>query len=123
MGEGIAIQPTEGRVVSPVNGTVISLFNTNHAIGLISETGAHILIHIGLDTVKLDGKYFKAHVKRGDEVRVGDLLIEFDLEAIKAEGYDIITPVIITNSKEFSSVKRSNLEMINEKEVLLELLG
>ncbi|MCM3653438.1 beta-glucoside-specific PTS transporter subunit IIABC [Metabacillus litoralis] len=123
MGEGLAIQPTEGRLVSPVNGTVTSLFNTNHAIGLTSDTGAQILVHIGLDTVKLDGKFFKAYVKQGEEVKLGDLLIEFDLEAIKAEGYDTITPVIIMNSKEFSDVKRSNLKTTNAKEVLFELFA
>lgn len=123
MGEGIAILPTEGRLVSPINGNVTSLFNTNHAIGLTSDTGAQILVHIGLDTVKLDGKFFKAHVKQGDDVKVGDLLIEFDLEAIKAEGYDTITPVIITNSKDFSKVESSNLKTTNEKEVLLELFA
>ena len=84
---------------------------------------AQILVHIGLETVKLDGKFFKSHVKQGDEVKVGDLLIEFDLEAIKAEGYDTITPVIILNSKEFSNVKTSNLKTTNEKEVLLELFA
>lgn len=123
MGEGIAILPTEGRLVSPINGNVTSLFNTNHAIGLTSDTGAQILVHIGLDTVKLDGKFFKAHVKQGDNVKIGDLLIEFDLEAIKAEGYDTITPVIITNSKDYSKVKSSNLKTTNEKEVLLELFA
>jgi PTS system beta-glucosides-specific IIC component len=123
MGEGIAIQPTEGRLVSPVDGTVTTILNTKHAIGLTSDAGAEILVHVGLDTVKLDGKYFKAHVKQGDEVKVGDILIEFDLEAIKAEGYDTITPVIVTNSKDFSDVKRSELRKINEKEVLLEVFA
>lgn len=121
MGEGIAIQPTEGRLVSPVNGTVTSLFNTEHAIGLTSDTGAEILVHIGLDTVKLDGQFFKSYVKQGDKVEVGELLIEFDLDAIKAEGYDTITPVIVTNSKKFTNVKRVQLETTNEKEVLMEL--
>jgi len=123
MGEGIAINPTEGRLVSPVDGTVTTILNAKHAIGLTSDTGAEILVHVGLDTVKLDGKYFKAHVKQGDEVKVGDLLIEFDLEAIKAEGYDTITSVIVTNSKDFSNVKLSDFKKINEKEVLLEVFA
>lgn len=122
MGEGIAIQPTQGRLVSPVNGSVTSLLNAKHAIGLTSETGAQILVHIGLDTVKLNGKFFKSHVKQGDEVSVGDLLIEFDLDAIIAEGYDTISPVIITNSNDFSKVTHTNLKTTNEGEVLLELL-
>ncbi len=121
MGEGIAIQPTEGRLISPVSGTVTSLLNSKHAVGLTSDTGAEVLVHIGLDTVKLDGKFFKAHVKQGDEVKVGDLLIEFDLEAIKSEGFDTITPVIITNSSEFSDIKYSGLKATDAKEVLFEL--
>ncbi|SER93334.1 PTS system beta-glucoside-specific IIA component, Glc family /PTS system beta-glucoside-specific IIB component, Glc family /PTS system beta-glucoside-specific IIC component, Glc family [Gracilibacillus ureilyticus] len=122
MGEGIAIEPTQGRVVSPVNGTVTSLFNTNHAIGLTSDTGVELLVHVGLDTVKLGGEFFESHVKQGDEVSVGDLLIEFDLETIKTEGYDIITPIIVTNSKEFTDVThKKNLEKIDETEALLEL--
>ena len=72
------------------------IFKTKHAIGLKSEDGAEILIHIGMDTVQLDGKHFTAHVKDGDKVKVGDTLVEFDMNAIKNEGYELITPVIIT---------------------------
>ena len=104
MGKGIAIIPTEGKVVSPVNGTVQMIFKTKHAIGLKSNDGAEILIHVGMDTVKLEGKYFTAHVKDGDEIKVGDTLVEFDMEAIKKEGYEIITPVIITNMSEFGEI-------------------
>ncbi|PHV70769.1 PTS beta-glucoside transporter subunit EIIBCA [Sporanaerobium hydrogeniformans] len=104
MGPGMAIIPTEGKVVSPVNGTVAMIFETKHAIALVDDRGTELLIHVGLDTVKLGGKYFTAHVKAGDKVKVGSPLVDFDLKGIKAEGYDVITPVIVTNSGEYSSV-------------------
>jgi len=104
MGKGIAIEPEKGEVVSPVNGTVSMLFETKHAIGLISESGCEILIHIGIDTVKLNGKYFETLVKTGDIVKVGMPLIKFDIAGIKSEGYDVITPVIITNTTEYLGV-------------------
>lgn len=104
LGKGAAVIPADGKVVSPVNGTVETVFDTLHAIGLKSEDGVEILIHIGLDTVKLNGKYFKAHVKNGDKVKVGTLLVEADLEGIKKEGYDVITPVIVSNSFDYGDV-------------------
>lgn len=104
MGNGIAIIPKEGRVVSPVNGTVNAVFETKHAIGIISDEGAEILIHIGLDTVKLGGKFFDAKVKAGDSINTGDLLVEFNLEEIKKAGYDVITPIIITNTLKYSEI-------------------
>ena len=104
MGPGMAIIPTEGKVVSPVNGTVAMIFETKHAIALVDDNGTELLIHVGLDTVKLGGKYFTAYVKAGDKVKVGSPLVDFDLNGIKGEGYDIITPVIVTNSAEYSSV-------------------
>ena len=104
MGPGMAIIPTEGKVVSPVNGTVAMIFETKHAIALVDDNGTELLIHVGLDTVKLGGKYFTAHVKAGDKVKVGSPLVDFDVNGIKGEGYDIITPVIVTNSAEYSSV-------------------
>ena len=95
MGKGIAIIPTEDEIFSPINGTVSLVFNTKHAIGLKTEDGAEVLIHIGLDTVKLNGEHFTTFVKSGDKVKVGDKLVEFDREAIKNKGYDIITPIKI----------------------------
>lgn len=104
MGEGIAIIPSEGKLVSPVNGTVTMVFETKHAVAITSEEGVEVLMHIGLDTVRLGGKYFTAHVQSGDQVKVGMPLVDFDLEAIKEEGYDCITPVIVTNTDKYSKV-------------------
>lgn len=104
LGKGAAVIPTDGHVVSPINGTVETVFETLHAIGLKSEEGVEILIHIGLDTVKLEGKYFTAHVKNGDHVNVGDPLVDVDLEKVKEAGYDIVTPVIISNSFDYGDI-------------------
>lgn len=104
LGKGAALQPSEGRIVSPVDGTVELMFDTGHAVSLHSASGADILIHVGLDTVQLAGKHFTIHKKNGDAVKKGDLLIEFDLAAIQDAGYDTVTPVIICNTEVFSSV-------------------
>ncbi|MBS4213749.1 beta-glucoside-specific PTS transporter subunit IIABC [Neobacillus rhizophilus] len=119
MGKGIAIEPSVGRVVSPVNGVVTVAFKTKHAIGLVSEQGAEILIHVGIDTVQLDGKYFTSHVKQGDKVSVGDLLVEFDIEKIKQAGYEVTTPVIVTNSSIYTEVTAARQGDIGEKEPIL----
>ena len=105
LGKGVAIEPTVGRAVSPVDGTVSTVFETKHAIGLTSDNGAEVLIHIGLDTVKLNGRYFSTHVKAGDKVKAGDLLVEFDIEKIKEAGYPIVTPVIITNTDSYENIE------------------
>ncbi|MEG2073923.1 MAG: PTS glucose transporter subunit IIA [Angelakisella sp.] len=105
LGKGAAIIPTDGRVLSPVDGKVLGIFRTCHAVTLKAEDGAEILIHIGLDTVKLDGEYYTPHVKKGDMVTVGQLLIEFDLEAVKSAGYNTITPVLVCNTEEFKAIE------------------
>lgn len=97
MGQGVLIDPTEGELVAPVDGIVSVLFPTKHAIGLVSTDGVEILMHIGMDTVNLDGKGFEAHVTQGDHVRAGDKLISFDISAIREAGYPVETPVIVTN--------------------------
>ena len=104
MGKGAAVKDPEGKVYSPVDGTVTVLFGTKHAIGIHSEDGADILIHVGIDTVKLDGVPFTAHVKEGDRVQAGDLLIEFDRQAILDAGYDLATPIIISNSDDYREI-------------------
>ena len=104
VGNGVAIEPTEGKVFSPVNGEVTTLFPTQHAIGITSDNGAEILIYVGIDTIKLNGQFFEAHVKQGDKVKQEDLLLEFDIDSIKVAGYDITTPVVITNTEEYMKV-------------------
>ena len=92
LGKGIAIEPTEGKVYAPCDATVDMMFETGHAVSLVADCGAEVLIHVGLETVTLKGKHFTIHAANGDKVKKGDLLIEFDLEAIKAEGFNTITP-------------------------------
>lgn len=104
LGKGVAIIPSDNKVIAPFAGEVASLFQTKHAIGLLSDNGIEVLIHVGIDTVKLDGKPFTAHVKVGDRVQAGDLLVEFDRQAIIDAGYDLATPIIISNSDEYHEV-------------------
>lgn len=122
MGKGIAIIPTEGKVVSPINGTVAMVFNTKHAIGLQTEDGAEILIHVGLDTVNLEGKHFNSFVKSGDKVKVGDKLLEFDIKAIKEAGYDIVTPVIITNTTDYLDIISSDVTSVKAGDEVITIL-
>ncbi|NYC53044.1 glucose-specific phosphotransferase system IIA component [Clostridium beijerinckii] len=122
MGKGAAIIPSKGIAVSPVNGVISALFETKHAIGITAEDGTEILIHIGLDTVKLGGKHFTAHVKSGDKVKIGDLLVEFDIEAIKREGYEVITPVLVTNSSDYKDVLSLIDKDVKEKDELIKVI-
>ena len=103
MGQGVVIEPSQGELVSPVNGTVTVLFPTKHAVGIVSEEGVEMLMHIGMDTVSLDGKGFEAHVEQGDKVVVGQQLISFDMDVIKEAGLVTETPVIITNQDDFQA--------------------
>ena len=121
MGQGVVIEPSQGELVSPVNGTVTVLFPTKHAVGIVSEEGVEMLMHIGMDTVSLDGKGFKAHVEQGDKVVVGQQLISFDMDVIKEAGLVTETPVIITNQDDFQAdvegdlprdIKRGDVLMI-----------
>ena len=105
LGEGAAIEPSEGKLYAPADAVVDNLFDTHHAIGLVTDAGAEILLHIGIDTVKLGGKHFTLHVKTGDKVKKGDLLISFDLDAIRAEGYLCTTPLIVCNTDDYAAVK------------------
>ena len=119
LGKGVAIEPIEGKVVSPVNGVISAIFPTKHAIGLTSDKGAEILIHIGLDTVKLGGKYFKTYVNVGDRVTIGDLMIEVDIDKIKEAGYEIVTPVLITNVDNYEEINKIASGLINKKENII----
>lgn len=104
LGQGAAVIPSEGKLYAPFDCEVAMVPDTKHAVALVHETGVELLIHIGLDTVSLNGKYFSPKVKPGDKVKKGDILVEFDLQALQGEGYDMITPVLVTNADEFESV-------------------
>lgn len=101
IGKGIAVKPSEGKLYAPASGTIKTVFATKHAITMTSDDGADLILHVGLDTVKLDGKYFNVLVKDGDTVEAGDLLMEFDIDAIKKEGYDLITPMVVANCDQY----------------------
>lgn len=105
LGDGVAVEPTEGKLYAPADATVDNLFDTHHAIGLVTEGGAELLLHIGIDTVKLSGQHFTAYVKNGQKVKKGDLLISFDIDAIKAAGYKVTTPMIVCNTERYAAVK------------------
>lgn len=119
LGKGVAIEPTEGKVISPVDGVLTTLFPTGHALGITSDKGAEILIHIGMDTVKLEGKYFTTRAKQGDRVKAGQLLVEFDIKAIKAAGYSLTSPVVITNTDKYLDVIETDKKTIDFKEELI----
>lgn len=120
MGQGVVIEPSQGELVSPVNGTVTVLFPTKHAVGMVSEEGVEMLMHIGMDTVSLDGKGFEAHVTQGDKVTVGQKLISFDMDVIKKAGLVTETPVIITNQDDFQADVEGTLPReINRGEELM----
>lgn len=112
LGAGIAVIPDEGKVYSPVDGKVTMIMDSKHGIAIEAEEGLQLLIHIGLETVKLNGKYFKAHVQNGDLVKKGDLLIEFDKEKIEAEGYNLITPILVVNINDYIK----SVPMVKERE-------
>ncbi|WP_405144322.1 beta-glucoside-specific PTS transporter subunit IIABC [Paenibacillus sp. FSL H7-0942] len=121
MGKGIAIEPTVGRVVAPFDGTVTVAFKKKHALAVVSDTGAEILVHVGVDTVKLDGQHFVSHIKEGDRVQAGDLLLEFDIAQIKAAGYHTVTPIIVTNSANYEEVIPQATGRVSSQELLLKL--
>lgn len=120
LGLGIGIKPTEGKVFAPCDATIAQMFDTGHAVSMETSFGAEILIHVGMDTVQLNGKGFKVHAKEGEQVKKGQLLIEFDIPAITAAGYDITTPVVICNSDEFNAVKPHTGNVTND-DIVIEL--
>lgn len=122
LGDGIAVEPSEGKVVAPADGTVGTLFDTHHAIGLNLDNGAELLIHIGINTVELNGEGYTAHVAEGDRVKKGQTLITFDKALIASKGYKTVTPVIVTNSFEYSAVKALANGSVSVGDALLELV-
>ncbi|NFN86958.1 PTS beta-glucoside transporter subunit IIABC [Clostridium sporogenes] len=122
LGKGIAIEPSESKVVSPVNGVITTFFPTGHAIGITTDKGVEILIHVGMDTVQLEGKYFTPKVDQGAKIKKGDIILEFDKDAIEKEGYLITTPVIVTNSADYLDVIETNKDNIDYTEELLTVI-
>lgn len=122
LGKGAVIVPEKGELTAPADGTVTSIFATKHAIGITSEKGAEILIHIGIDTVQLEGKYFETLVKENDKVKKGDLLIKFDIEKIKSEGFSLDTPIVISNSEEYMDVLAADKEEVETTDQILTLI-
>ena len=119
LGNGIAIIPTDGKVCSPVDGTVETMFDTGHACALTSTTGVEILIHVGLETVGLNGAPFKIHCKNGDTVKKGQLLFEADLAAIQAAGLPIITPVLVCNSDDYPTFETVTGKDVTNDDVVI----
>lgn len=122
VGKGAAIKPKKGTVIAPFDGEVITVFNTKHAIALKSDNGVEVLIHIGIDTVKLQGKHFNVFKQTGDKIKKGELLANFDMAGIKAEGYDITTPVVITNHEMFSNIQ-TNEKPLKEMDAFLTVMA
>jgi PTS system beta-glucosides-specific IIC component len=110
LGKGVAIMPTEGKVFAPISGTLTNVFPTGHALGITSDNGVEILIHVGQDTVKLKGKHFTPKAVQGHSVKKGDLLLEFDVEAIQAAGFNLTTPIIISNTADVTKVENTKAE-------------
>ena len=121
LGKGMAIKPTEGKVYAPFDGTVAMVFDTKHAVSLVSDKGTEVLIHVGLDTVMLKGEHYTAYVESGQSVKKGDLLLEFDMEAIKAAGYEVVTPVVICNADDYTDVIRTTGVAVEAGDVVMQL--
>ena len=121
MGNGIAIKPTDGKVCSPVNGTVDMMFDTGHAVSLVSDNGIEILIHVGLETVGLEGKPFQIKVQNGQKVKKGDILMIADLAAIEAAGLPTITPVLICNTDDYTTFNTTISKAVTNADVVIEL--
>lgn len=121
MGEGIAIEPIEGKVFSPVQGMVANVPKSKHSILLISKNGAEVLIHVGIDTVRLKGEHFHVHVSVGQQVSCGDVLMDFDISSIKDSGYEVITPVVVTNSSMYKSIEKVDKGPISTGDSIMKL--
>lgn len=121
LGEGTAVEPSEGKLYAPCDGKIDSVFDTKHAVNMVSDDGVEILLHIGIDTVKLGGQYFEAHVSDGQEVKKGDLLISFDMDKIKAAGYKVTTPLIIGNTDDFASVEPVAQNSVSAGDMILKI--
>lgn len=122
LGKGIAVIPDKGEVVAPCDATVETVFDTKHAVGLSTESGVELLIHIGINTVELGGKHYTTHIKEGDKVKKGQVLVTFDMEQIKAAGYDVTTPLIVTNSDDYREIKVLHEGAVTPEDQVLEIV-
>lgn len=119
LGDGAAIDPEEGILYAPEDGVISACFPTGHAIGLTTNSGMELLMHVGMDTVQLEGKGFHPLVQAGDTVTKGQKLLEFDIDFIRGEGYSLVTPVLITNADEFSEISITNEQCVNANEIMM----
>ncbi len=115
--------PSKGVVTAPADGIVTTAFPTGHAYGITSESGAEILIHIGMDTVRLDGRHFNSKVEQGQKVKRGDILAEFNLDALKEEGFDVKTPIIVTNSGQYTDIIPTDQKQVKTEEPIITLIS
>ena len=121
LGPGIAIVPSNGTVVSPINGTIATVMDTKHAVCIQGEDGLELIVHAGLDTVELNGKYYQTYKEIGDQVKAGDVLLEFDLEEITKAGYDVTTPMVITNLGDYKITKCLTGQQVKAGEEVIQL--
>ena len=121
LGPGIAIVPSNGTVVSPINGTIATVMDTKHAVCIQGEDGLELIVHAGLDTVVLNGKYYQTYKEIGDQVKAGDVLLEFDLEEITKAGYDVTTPIVITNLGDYKITKCLTGQQVKAGEEVIQL--
>ena len=121
LGPGIAIVPANGTVVSPINGTIATVMDTKHAVCIQGEDGLELIVHAGLDTVELNGKYYQTYKEIGDQVKAGDVLLEFDLEEITKAGYDVTTPIVITNLGDYKITKCLTGQQVKAGEEVIQL--
>ena len=121
LGPGIAIVPSNGTVVSPIDGTIATVMDTKHAVCIQGEDGLELIVHAGLDTVELNGKYYQTYKEIGDQVKAGDVLLEFDLEEITKAGYDVTTPIVITNLGDYKITKFLTGQQVKAGEEVIQL--
>lgn len=121
LGPGIAIVPSNGTVVSPINGTIATVMDTKHAVCIQGEDGLELIVHAGLDTVELNGKYYQTYKEIGDQVKAGDVLLEFDLEEVTKAGYDVTTPIVITNLGDYKITKCLTGQQVKAGEEVIQL--
>jgi PTS system beta-glucosides-specific IIC component len=122
LGKGVAILPTEGKLYAPCDGVIETFFPTGHALGIVADNGVELLVHIGIDTVKLNGKYFTMKAKQGDAVKKGQLLLEFDIDEIIRAGYNVLSPIVVTNSDEYLDISSQTLGSVNAGDGVLSLI-